>query len=165
MIRFEWRCSYLDQKEYRVSGHPTVRTIERYSAPDDTIEYFRSIFNYNGDPSSFDREILSRQGGVAVTYAEDRHWPRHWPQDLYNAFVEHLKASHAASLVECTRIWAKCPDVPHKAHPEIEIPRPIYYSPTTRQYETETWYDKQGAEISLVGVNVATPAHAHFHLI
>jgi hypothetical protein len=142
MLRFEWKCSYLDQREYRVHGETPVKSIECYSALECTLEYFKSIFNFNGDPTAFEREVLSRQGGVAITYSEDRQWPRRWPRELYEAFVEHLKEKHAASLVECERIWAKHSDVPHEPHPPLFIPRPIYYSTITRRYETEEWYQE-----------------------
>lgn len=140
MVSFHWYCSYLDQVSYRVNGITPVREIEAYRSNPFTLEYFRSIFNDQGDPTAFDREVLSRQGGVAIIYSVAPEHPRRWTLELYAAFVQHLKARHVESLAECARIWAKAPEVTHEDHPPLVIPRPIFYSPMTHKYETEPWY-------------------------
>lgn len=76
-MEFSFKVSYLDQCEYAVTGHASVKSVEEYSAPGHTLDYFKSIYNHNGDPTAFDRDVIARQGGVKCGYFSTR-----WPADL-----------------------------------------------------------------------------------
>lgn len=140
--RFEFKCSYLDQCEMAVYGHPTVRTVESYSAAQHTLDYYRTIFNHNDDPTSFERNVLRRQGGVCVNGAADgTPHPYRWPQDLYLAFVAHRYAKRAEH-----EEWDRKKQEQYGADwtpidPMPAVPCPIYFDhDTTHQWETEPWF-------------------------
>jgi hypothetical protein len=65
-IRFEFSVSYQDLMAYNVQGDADIYGIEAYGNTPHGIEYMRETFNHCGDPTSFDRNILSRQGGAVV---------------------------------------------------------------------------------------------------
>lgn len=105
-ISFAFKCSYQNEVEYEVIGHPFVKRIEAYSeCRFGLLDYQRA--HYNGDNAEFERTMVARQGGVLIRYVDKPYWDTktYWndhrfPQDLYSAFVQWLKDQHAQYLVE-----------------------------------------------------------------
>lgn len=146
-ITFHWNCSYQNEVEYQVSGHPYVRRIEAYSeCRHGLLEYQRSTFN--GDSTEFGRTMVARQGGVMIRgidkpFNEGTYWADHrWAQDLYLAFVRWLKEERAAYLVGNEKRRVKR-GYTLEEYPAVEadpIPRPMFYNPESKSYEVEPWF-------------------------
>ena len=99
--RFEFRCSYQDMVAYDVIGHADVFSVESYRNTTHGLEYMRSTFNHCGDPTSFERNILSRQGG-AVVHSRSDHQAR-WTPKFYAEFALWLYAKYA----DAKKKWAE----------------------------------------------------------
>jgi len=138
---FKWFCSYFDTVEYKVFGSTPVRSLEIHHGSEDCLNYMKSIHNYNGDPTSFDREVVSAQGGASIHYSEGQGLPYHWTPELYDAFVSYLRARHEDSQRQTGDMYDRY-GVPQEArHFEtLFIPRPIFFNFDTRLYETEPWF-------------------------
>ncbi len=147
-ISFHFTCSYQNQTEYDVYGHPFIKRIEAYSVCSGyLLKYQRQSFN--GDDAEFERTMVARQGGVKLDYVDKRYvdtatyWADYrWPQDLYLAFVQWLKDEHAKYLAEHEHHRVKY-GFTLEEYPALEarpIPRPIFYSPASKRYEVEPWF-------------------------
>ncbi len=141
---FQMKGSYENQAEYSVFGHSSVRRIVAYSEDALVLEYQRKYFN--GSAEEFERNMVARQGGVAIigTYkplSVNPHEYR-WPQEFYLVFVQWLKYKRAAYQVEherrrVERGWTI------EEFPFVErspIPRPIFFNHETKCFETEPWF-------------------------
>jgi hypothetical protein len=160
-ITFRWKLSYQNEVEYEVFGHPLVTKLEVYSeCRHGLLEYqFR---DFNGGAEEFRRYMVARQGvkveavndswqGEASHYAN-----RRMPQELYEAFVAHLRDSHAAYLVEHEAKRVKM-GWTHEEYPPCEareIPRPIYWSPEFHGYLTEPWFRSESPVLCSCGADL-----------
>lgn len=157
--RFHWSVGYFGCCDYDVYGPTEIRSITVHNASESSLEYQRGIHNYNcsapwqdgkhangpcaqcQDPSSFERNVVSAQGGVSVCYSEQRQGPYHMDPAIYDAFVQHLREKHEESRVAMEAMYDRW-NVPRAERDvtNLFIPRPIYFDYVTRRFETEPWY-------------------------
>lgn len=166
-VTFSWKLSYLGCVEYEVYGETPVRSIEVHNASASTIEYSRTIFNHGDDPTSFERNVLSAQGGVSINYSEERGYPKHWEPWFYDAFVEHLKAKHAESVASLAAMYDKwnVPENERDVRADLFIPRPIYFDHITQRFETEPWFKQQPEEVRPVRCEVCGSTREHVKIM
>jgi hypothetical protein len=152
-VTFKWFCSYMGDVEYQVMGDTPVRSIEVHQASNHTLEYARTIHNYNGDPTSFERNVLSAQGGVSIHCTEDREYPKRWQPELYDAFVAHLHAMHEQAAVQMEDMYTRwqVPADQRAVMAPAFIPRPIFFNMQTQRYETESWFEERERAASVDG--------------
>ena len=140
-IRFQFRCSYQDMIEYDVFGHADISNVESYHNTQHGLDYMRSIFNDCGDPTSFDRNILSRQGGAVVHTRNSS--PDRWTPEFYTAFVLWLHAKY----VDGKKRWAET--CARRGWGEAElaqyeemrpVPKAMYWSQEASTYLIEPWW-------------------------
>ena len=143
MFELKFHLSYQDQVCYDVWGHDTVRQIETYSAPAHMIEYMRSTFNHCGDPTSFERNILSRQGGAVIraVHRDSSNFPHRWTPEVYGLFVANLYRQRAERVAYHARKAAQYGADWPALEPMRPVPVPLYFDMVTRRYETEPWFD------------------------
>jgi hypothetical protein len=144
-IRFQFKMSYLDQCEYEVFGHPAIKSVEEFSAPQHTLDYFRTIFNHTS-PNSFENEILSRQGGVRCGY-----FPEHWTSELWEAYCAFKRERHQVSVEHRLKMIDKYGDDWIQESPVLRIPRPIFFNLTSHRWETEPWYSEDRTALVELG--------------
>jgi len=136
----EFNVSYQDKTEYAVIGHPKALTVTVYSANDHMIEYMRSTFNHNGDPTSFQRNVLSSLGGAAVKISGAKWGDSRWTPDLYAEFIEYMHASYAKRKQQ----WEEmCKRRGLESEPFVEmepLPKPIYWDEEAKHYADEPWF-------------------------
>ena len=143
MFTLQFHLSYQDQVCYDVLGHDTVRQIELYSASLHTIAYMRSTFNHNGDSTSFERNILSRQGGAVIrsVHSDRARYPYRWTPEVYRLFVGELYRMRAGYLQHHAQMAAKYGADWPEVSPMDPVPVPMYFDLATRRFETEPWFD------------------------
>jgi hypothetical protein len=145
-IRFEFSASYHDLMAYSVHGDADLYGVEAYANTPHGIEYMRETFNHCGDPTSFDRNILSRQGG-AVVHSRTKS-PSRWTPQLYATFVDWLYTKHAASRLKwvetCKRNgWGD--EELAQFDPMRPVPRAMYWSQESSRYLVEPWWTPEAA--------------------
>jgi hypothetical protein len=155
-VTFKWYCSFQNELEYEVFGHPFIRRIEAYrECHHGMLDYQRSTYNHNGNSEEFERIMVARQGGVMIrsidkSYNAATYWADHrWEPEFYQAFVQWLKDEHASYLVEherrrIARGWT-LEEYPYEE--QSPIPRPMFYNPETRGYEVEPWFQPEMASL------------------
>jgi hypothetical protein len=145
-MRLHFYCSYQDLCEYQVTGCPEVERVEVYREDRWTNDYMLKDHNHCGDPTSFERNVLSRQGGAVIRYAWRHGQPfthPRWTQDNYAAFVQALRDDRR----ESERKWSAICDrhgweeERNSLEPMRPIPAPKYWDTISNRYETEPWYD------------------------
>jgi hypothetical protein len=155
-ITFHFYCSYQNELEYEVHGHPFIKRIEAYSeCRFGLLEHQRKDFN--GDADEFERIMVARQGGVLIRHVDKpyrdtpSYWEDHrWSQELYSAFVKWLDDEHAKYLVDHEQRRARS-GYTEEEFPATEmrpIPRPMFFNPESKRYEVEPWFhsEPQSAE-------------------
>lgn len=147
-MRLDFYCSYQDLCEYRVFNQPGVERIEVYRSHPFTNEYMEKTFNHCGDPTAFERNVLSRQDGAVIRYAyvPGQHSPR-WTPELYRAFADALKANREAEEKKWAAICERNGYDPNveRLDPPKPIPAPKYWDEEAKRYQTEPWYTEQTA--------------------
>ena len=140
-IRFEFQCSYQDMVAYEVIGHADIFSVETYRNTPHGLEYMRSTFNHCGDPTSFERNILARQGGAVVHTRNSS--PSRWTPEFYLEFVIWLRAKY----VEGKKRWAET--CARRGWGEAElaqfeemraVPKAMYWSPEASSFLVEPWW-------------------------
>jgi len=135
-IRFEWKCSYQDMREYRAYGHTSIRTIETYNGQPHMLEYIGSW--YNGTKEQFQADIIARQHGAAIRYREGHNtFPYRWTAAEYSEFVEYLRACHAEDVRVTEDFRQKYPEVKYDEVAPFNPPRPIYWDNDAKTWATE----------------------------
>jgi hypothetical protein len=144
--RFEFQCSYQDLMAYEVIGHADIFSVETYRRDERGLEYMRSTFNHCGDPTSFERNILSRQGGAVIR--SHKNYQAHWTPEFYAEFVLWLHAKY----VEAKKKWATTCE--HYGWGEAElkqfedmrpIPKAMYWSQEASTFLVEPWWTENHA--------------------
>jgi len=140
-IRFEFQCSYQDMVAYEVIGHANIFSVETYRNTPHGLEYMCSTFNHCGDPTSFQRNILSRQGG-AVVHSHKDHQAR-WTPEFYAEFVLRLRAKYVAAK----KRWAETCERRGWGEEELRqfeemraVPKAMYWSQEASTYLAEPWW-------------------------
>lgn len=139
-LTFAWKWSYQNRIGYRLYGATSGGEIEVHRELGWLQEHVYREFNHNGDPTSFQRNVLDPIGG-AVIHLNDagaRSYNR-WPQVVYVEFVEHLKQQYAKEMASIARSRAENPDMTFEERPLV-IPRPIYWDSTSNRFENEPFY-------------------------
>ena len=140
MITFEFRASYQDTVRYAVLGHSNATEISVYGANVHMLAYMERTHNHCGDPTSFARNVLSRQGGA--TFCSNGTM-LHWTPDLYLAFVEWLIAKYEAAKIKwagiCERYGWGAEEMAQFG-PMAIIPVPMYFDQTNRTHLVEGWF-------------------------
>jgi hypothetical protein len=143
---FEFRCSYQDMVAYDVIGHADVFSVESYRNTTHGLEYMRSTFNHCGDPTSFERNILSRQGG-AVVHSRSDHQAR-WTPEFYAEFALWLYAKYA----DAKKKWAEMCERRGWGEEELKqfddmrpVPKAMYWSQEASTYLVEPWWAENHA--------------------
>jgi hypothetical protein len=135
--RFDWRCSYREQADYRVYGFSGLRhgaEIEEYRIlPEWDQAYGRKT--YNGTPEQFAADYIARLGGVTL-----RESPYRMPAELYDAFIAWRKAKHDDNERHILAHPEKYGD--YRPDP-LFIPRPIYYNHDAKTWKDEPWYTER----------------------
>jgi hypothetical protein len=122
---FHFKSSYLDESQFDVSGDSAVKCISTHTANAHVIDYYRSVYNHLGDPTSFDRNVVARQGGATVNNGQTR-----WTVEFF-AFVEYA-AKALARYNEVVDPWEPLPEL-----------RPMYYDREAHTYKVEGFYGIQ----------------------
>jgi hypothetical protein len=156
--RFEFQCSYQDLMAYKVIGHADISSIETYYRDERGLEYIRSTFNHCCDPTSFERNVLSRQGG-AVVHTRNSMLSRSTPE-FYAEFVASLYAKYEAGRVAwaatCKRRgWGESE---LKAYEEMRpVPKAMYFDhDVAKAYVVEPWWTPNMAMTGILNC----PIHA-----
>jgi len=147
-ISFHFYCSYQNELEHTVFGHPFIKRIEAYSVcRHGLLDYQRN--SYNGDADEFERIMVARQGGVFIRYVEKpyrdtpSYWEDYrWPQEFYQAFVQWLKDEHAKYIVEHEQ-RRNSRGYTEEEFPVLDmppIPRPMFYNHESMRYDVEPWF-------------------------
>ena len=164
--RFEFRCSYQDMVAYDVIGQADVFSVESYQNTTHGLEYMRSTFNHCGDPTSFERNILSRQGGAVVHTRTDA--PARWTPEFYTEFVLWLHAKY----INGKQKWAEMCERRGWGAEELAqyesmrpIPKAMYWSQEESTYLVEPWWTPNHACDYCVNISKMTgvlncPIHA-----
>lgn len=127
MAHFQWSCSYLGDVFYKVHGVQGIYEVRVHNQDARTLAYYQGIFNHNGDPTSFYRNVVSAVGGA------DLHGHR-WTPELWHAFIEFLGLKHEDYLRwHEARVYLESPP-----NPRDPAPRPIFWNGV--QFETEPWH-------------------------
>ena len=139
---FRWTCSYMNgcwYKFYRDGGGE----IEVHRPMEDhMLAYRQSIFNHNGNPFSFQRNVLDAVGGAQVSWSHYNrdNWNR-WTEPLWEAFVAWLKAEHERDYAWCDKFQRE-----HEFYdfplPVLTLPRPIYWDLAENCWKTEPFYQE-----------------------
>jgi hypothetical protein len=131
-MKFHWNLSYQDQVEYEVYG-ADIQKVERYNGSAYCLAYMRSW--YNGD---FERDVLARQGGVAVTVPILARWT----EEEYQAFEQFWQEVHERDCINIACLREK-----YKGYeeffqpPELQpCPRPIFWDNDGKTWATEAWF-------------------------
>lgn len=139
-IRFECKGSYQDTMGYTIYGVSERASIDVFQGNSHQLEYMERTHNHCGDVTSFERNVLSRQGGAVLRIDGTQ---AHWTPDLYRTFVEWLTQRYADGLAQWT---AKCERNGWGAEdlaaygPMAAIPRPMYFDHEAKRYQVEDWF-------------------------
>jgi hypothetical protein len=140
-MTFEWKCSYLDEREYRVYGDTCLRTVELYRGSPHTLTYMAGI--YNGTFEEFTANVSARQNGCVVRSRDCQGKEDHqyrWTADEYQRFVDFLRANHTEEVKTRNEFIAKYPDVTFDPVEPFAAPVPMYYDMDAKTYKPEPWY-------------------------
>ena len=144
MQRFTWKWSYLNMVGYRFAAGE----IEVYRPMEDhMLQYRQQIYNHNGDPFSFKRNVYDAIGGAHVrfdNYHGRETWNR-WTPELWAEFAAHLEQKHNEEYAWCVEFQRKH-DYYGFPLPVLSLPRPIYWDLDANCWKTEPWH--QTAEVA-----------------
>jgi hypothetical protein len=139
-MRFERKGTQQDGIEYAIVGSTRGKTITVYSGKKYVLESMRFRYANLPDPTTFDRLVLSRQGGAVIKLFGAEWGQSHWPKTVYREFVEWLVESYRSRR----KLWDEMcrrrgwdPDMFEAMEP---IPKPMYFNGIRNRYVIEPWY-------------------------
>ena len=117
----------------------------------------RSTFNHCDNPTSFERNILARQGGAVVHARTDA--PARWTPEFYIEFVLWLHVKYVAgkkkSAEMCERRgWGS--EELAQYEPMRPVPKAMYWSQEVATYLVEPWWTRNHACDYCVNISKVT---------
>jgi hypothetical protein len=137
-MTFQWYCSY--QVWYKFSGGE----IEVHRE----MGWLAEQFNHNGDPFSFQRNVVDPIGGAIIRWDHYGRYSNRWTPELYATFSAEWTERHNHNVAEHQRFKRQHPDIDWSWREDIlrreeTVPRPIYWSSDSKRFETEPWFCQQ----------------------
>ena len=142
-MRFERKKSTQTAIEYAVIGTTQASMITAYTDNKNVIEALRLTHKSHGDPTSFDRNVLSRCGGAVVKIYGAQFGQSHWPPSLYKEFVNWLHESYQNKRKRWDATCLRRGWDSSMFEPMPPVPKPMYFNAIRKCYQSEAWFTEE----------------------
>jgi hypothetical protein len=142
-MHFERKKSTQSSVEYAVIGTMQASMITAYTDNKNVIEAMRLSYKSHGDPTSFERNVLSRCGGAVVKVYGAQFGQSHWPPTLYREFVNWLHDNYKEKRKRWDATCKRRGWDSDMFEPMPPVPKAMYFNGIRKCYQTEPWFTEE----------------------